>query len=193
MLLRHLLAHYSRAVLVDPKGRAVMDGWPILAGSGAFTRAWPATPRAVVRLGPGEDRRGWLDAIAWHVYRHGESAFALDETRGLVDSNRRSLGLDAILTQGRELGITALVCTQRPVRIPPELISEADRFAVFSLQRADDVAAIAEVIGDYPQPRFGTFRYAYWDAALDRPIECAALETSAVPRRPPPDSGDQSS
>lgn len=191
VMLRHLLRGYSRAVLVDPKGRAALDGWPVVYGIPAFLRAWPATPRVIVRPGAGEDRRAWLDRIAWHVYRHGETAFGADEVIGVVDANRRAPGFDALLTQGRELGITALICTQRPRGVPPTILSEADHLFVFALNREDDRRAVAETIGPYASPVAGTFRYVYWSPAVDRPIECAPLIVRPDRGAPAPPQGDE--
>jgi hypothetical protein len=189
--LRSLLRGFSRAVLLDPKGRASMDGWPVVYGVAAFVRAWPSTsPRIVVRVGPGEDRREWLDKCCWHIYRHGETGVGVDEVVGIVDANRRSPGFDAVQTQGRELGITCLTCTQRPRGVPPTILSEADHVMVFALNRADDRAAVAETTGPYPEPRSGTFCYAYWSPALDRPIECAPIHRTGSGAPATPDAGD---
>src|SRR5574342_691378 len=83
-LARLILRGYSRAVLADPKGRATLDDWPIVYGVGEFTKAWPATARIIARPGAGENRRTWLNAIAWHVFGTGEGAFCLDDTMGVV-------------------------------------------------------------------------------------------------------------
>jgi hypothetical protein len=184
--LRHFLAGYSRAVLVDPKGRAAMPGWPVVYGSAAFVKAWPATPRIVVRPGPGEDRRKWFDAVCWHVYRVGETAIGVDEVAGVASATKPSTGLDVVLMQGRELGITAYVCTQRPRRIPPAILSEVDHVLVFTLQRRDDVEAVAEVIGDYPSPPFGSFRFVYWSGDLTAPIESQPLQVGPRSQPAPP-------
>lgn len=189
VLLRHLLASYSRAVLIDPKGRASMAGWGTAYGSVDFMRRWPAEPRIVVRPGPGEDRRAWLDRCCWHVYRHGETALGVDEVIGVVDANRRAAGFDAVLTQGRELGITALVCTQRPRGVPPTILSEADHLFVFALNREDDRKAVAETCGPYPTPASGTYRFAYWSPTLDKPLECAPLPVRTDRGVPAPDTG----
>lgn len=182
VLLRHLLSGYSRAVLLDPKGRAAMDGWPVVYGSGELVKRWPAEPRVVCRPGAGEDRRAWLDRVCWHVYRHGETALGIDEVVGVVDANRRSAGFDACMTQGRELGITGLTCTQRPRGVPPTILSEADHVFVFALNREDDRKAVAETIGPYPPPVAGTFRFVYWSPALTDPIESAPLQVRPVHR-----------
>lgn len=189
VLLRHLLAGYSRAVLVDPKGRAVMDGWPVVYGSADFVRRFPLEPRLVVRPGAGEDRLAWLDRVCWHVYRHGETALGVDEVIGVVSSSRRSSGFDACMTQGRELGVTGLVCTQRPRGVPPTILSEADHLFVFALNRDDDRKAVAETCGPYPNPPAGTFRFVYWAPVVDGPIECAPLNVRPNRGEPAPTAG----
>lgn len=186
VMLRHLLTRYSRAVLVDPKGRASMPGWPVVYGSAEFRKRWPAEPRIVVRPGAGEERRAWLDAVCWHVYRHGETALGIDEVVGVVDASRRSPGFDACQTQGRELGITMLTCTQRPRGVPPTILSEADHLFIFALNREDDRKAIAETCGPYPTPSSGTYRFVYWSPAVDSPIECAPLPVRADRGDPTP-------
>lgn len=174
--LRYFLQGYSRGVLVDPKGRASMPGWPVVYGSAAFVKAWPATsPHVVARLGPGEDRRAWFDAVCWHIYRVGEAGVGIDEVAGVTSSSKPSTGLDVLLMQGRELGLTVYVCTQRPLRIPPTLLSEVDHILVYTLQRRDDVEAVADVIGDYRSPPHGSYRFVYWAGDLTAPIESAPL------------------
>lgn len=173
-LVRQLLRGYSRAVLVDPKGRATLDDWPIVYGAEAFVRAWPATPRIIARVGPGEDRRKWIDRVMWHVWATGETAVALDETIGVVDANRGSSGVDAVWSQGRELGITAYVCTQRPSKIPPVIISEAEHVFVFRLNRRDDRELVADTIGPYNASP-GPFAFTYWSERLTGAVDCPPL------------------
>jgi len=143
-------------------------------GSAALVKAWPASPRLIVRPGPGEDRHKWLDAIAWHAFHHGETAFCLDDTMGVVTANRSAPGLDAVLGQGREIGITGIVCTQRPSKIPPAITSEADHFFVFTLNRADDRETVSEVIGDYRGPAVW-HGFVYWTGALTNAVDCRPL------------------
>lgn len=175
VLARTLLGSFSRAVLVDPKGRATLADWPIVYGSAAFQKAWPVTPRIIVRPGAGEDRRRWLDAIAWHVFRTGETAFNLDDTMGVVSANQSAPGLEAILGQGRELGITGIVCTQRPTRIPPAIMSEADHIFVFTLNKRDDRETVSETIGDYSGPAVW-HGFVYWTGDLTAAVDCRPLD-----------------
>jgi hypothetical protein len=170
-----MLRGYSRAVLADPKGRATLDDWPIVYGVAEFTKAWPATPRIIARPGAGENRRAWLNAIAWHVFGVGETAFCLDDTMGVVSANQSAPGLDALEGQGREIGITTIVCSQRPVRIPPSITSEADSVFVFTLNRRDDREAVAEVIGDYTGPAVW-HGFVYWAPHLTAAVDCRPLE-----------------
>jgi hypothetical protein len=170
-----LLRSYSRAILVDPKGRAILDDWPIVYGSAELVRAWPTTPRIIVRPGAGEDRRHWLDAIAWHAFRHGETAFNLDDTLGVVSANQSAPGLDAVLGQGREIGITGIVCSQRPSKIPPAILSECDHVFAFTLNLERDRETVAATIGDYSGP--ATWHgFVYWHGSLTNAVDCRPLD-----------------
>lgn len=179
-MMRHLLRGYSRAVLADPKGRAHMEGWPVVYGVAAFRAAWPAKlSRVVARPAAGEDRRAWLDEVARIVYYTGEAALAVDEVLGIATAARPLVWLEAVLTQGRELGITTIVCSQRPRRIQTTIVSEADHVIAFYLNRRDDREEVADVVGDYANPPYKTFRYVYWTGSLDTAVECAPLDRAA--------------
>lgn len=54
--------------------------------------------------------------------------------------------LEDILTRGRELHVTAITSTQRPMDIPQELMSEAKRYYIFRLTMPQDRKKISEVI-----------------------------------------------
>ena len=127
--------------------------------------------------------------MCWHIYRYGETAVGVDEVVGVVNANKSAPGFDALLTQGRELGITALVCTQRPRGVPPTILSEADHLFVFALNRDDDRKAVAESCGPYPSPADGSHRFVYWAPALDRAIECAPLTVRPSRGAPVPPDG----
>lgn len=173
--LRWVLAGFERWILADPKGRAAFPGVPVAYGIAELRRLWPALPRVIARPAPGEDRRAWLDAVARLVYYTGECAFAIDEILGIATDARPLRWVDTCETEGRELGITMIVATQRPHRIPLVLISEADAFLVFHLALEKDRERIAEVIGPYRDPGKRTFRPVYYGPTLTAAVECAPL------------------
>lgn len=174
--LRWIMARASRAILADPKGRAHIDGWPTIYGLPALRKAWPTQPCVVARPAPLEDRAEWLDGLCRLAYYGQELILGIDEIVGIASANRPIRWLDAVQTQGRELGITTLICSQRPVGIPMTLRSEAEHVLVFSLNLDEDRDAVAKIIGPYVDPGFRTYRPVYWGGGLDRPVECAAIE-----------------
>lgn len=172
--LRWILAAYPRVILADPKGRARLGDAPVVYGLEALRRTWPASPRVVARPGPAEDRAAWLDGVCRLAYTAGELALGVDEVVGIASSSRPVRWLDAVLTQGRELGITAVVCTQRPKRIPPTLLSEADHLLVYRLARQDDRDAVEDVIGPYA-PATARHGFVYWTGELEAAAVCDPL------------------
>jgi hypothetical protein len=118
---------------------------------------------------------GGPPALARHVYYTGECAFAIDEILGIATDSRPLKWVDTCQTEGRELGITMIVATQRPARIPLVLVSEADAFLVFYLALEKDRDRLAEIIGPYTNPGYRTFRPVYYAHGLTAAVECAPL------------------
>jgi len=172
-------------VIVDPKARLTLTGWPVVVGGAAFGRAYPRQARLIWRPSPGlptkaprgrPSQRTEFDAVCAAIFRTGETALYVDEVMILADANDQPPAFNAILTMGRELGIPTWCATQRPTRIPPTVISEAEHVIVFALHRAKDRETVADNIGadvGIPRHRHG---YLYWSPSLTGPVECAPLE-----------------
>lgn len=78
----------------------------------------------------------------------------------------KGAGSDSLLRvsrAGREMGILALFCSQRPVGIPPQLLSETTKVALFRLDKSADVKSLWEAgampEGVQPPDRDHIFRY----------------------------------
>lgn len=181
--LRWILAAFPRVILADPKGRAHLGDAPVVYGVPAL-RAYlrqlgPASSfRVIARPAPAEDRADWLNGVCRLAYELGELAIGIDEVVGIASSSRPVRWLDAVLTQGRELGVSAVVCTQRPKRIPPTLLSEADHVLVYRLARQDDRDAVEEVTGPFA-PATERHGFVYWTGELEAAVTCRPLPYSA--------------
>jgi DNA helicase HerA-like ATPase len=176
VLLRALLAGYSRAILVDPKGRATMADWPVVRGIAQLRDVWPVrSPRIVARVDAGGERRVWADELGALAYRTREVAVGVDEVMSIETANRPLPWLEAVRTEGRELGVTFLACSQRPLRIPLTVLTEADHFFVFQLLGRADRDLVADVIGPFAPPRL-EHGFLYWRPGLTAAVECRPLD-----------------
>ena len=100
----------------------------------------------------------------------------IEDLKGkVVSANQGAPGLEACLGQGREIGITGIVCTQRPTRVPPAIMSEADHVFVFTLNRRDDRDTVSETIGDYSGPAVW-HGFVYWHGDLTQAVDCRPLD-----------------
>lgn len=161
--------------MLDPKRTADFGGWATLEGARELVRDWPRhTARAIARPGLLEDEREWADTVCRHAYRVTRCAVALDELPAGVSESRPLTWLDVLLKRGRELGITTLVATQRPRRVPLDVIAQAEHVFAFDLNQAADVRFMAETIGAYDHPRT---RHGFWYWTPDMPaaVECSPL------------------
>lgn len=121
-----------------------------------------------------EDARPWLDACCRRAYQVGSCALAVDELAGIASASNPPPWLDVVQTRGRESGITTVIVTQRPRRIPVTIISEAEHVFSFDTSHPDDRAFLADLFGGWwsPASRHG---FLYWRPDLAGPIECAPL------------------
>lgn len=82
------------------------------------------------------------------IYRKEEVTVWIDETMGIGTAMKFPEYYKALLTRGRELGISVWSCTQRPATIPIISMSEATHFFIFDLNMKKDRVRIAEIAGE---------------------------------------------
>lgn len=177
VLLRAIMSRYSTAILLDPKRTADFGGWAHVEGAHALARDWPRhVARAIARPALLEDERAWADDVCRHVYRVTRCAAGLDELPAGVSESRPLVWLDVLLKRGRELGITTLVATQRPRRVPLDVIAQAQHVFAFDVNAPADVAYLRDTLGAYDHPR-DPHGFWYWRPGLTAAIECRAIGT----------------
>lgn len=123
-----------------------------------------------------EDAAAWLDACCRRAYQVGSCALAIDELAGIVNASSPPPWLDTVQTRGRESGITTVIVSQRPRRIPLTILSEAEHVFAFDLNVPDDRRFLAELFGDFwaPASRHG---FLYWRPDMAAPVECSPIAT----------------
>lgn len=88
------------------------------------------------------------DEVFLTVYRRGHTTLYVDEVYSVLKGMLAPKWYRAILTRGRSLGIRTIQATQRPHRIPIEILSESEHYMMFALRHAADVDRMAELMGD---------------------------------------------
>lgn len=118
----------------------------------------------VVQPAPVDDDIAVLDYLK-RIYENTGHCLYFDEAYELGPRNR---GFRRLLTQGRELNIPMLYCTQRPVNCDRYSLSEADYMAIFKLRIADDRLTIQNMVPDYNPLELGNYECYWYDVASDQ-------------------------
>lgn len=101
------------------------------------------------------------------VFNGGHRRVYVDECSSLLGETRPNYFLRKCLTQGRELGISVVCTTQRPVSIPIVTMSEASKIFVFRLGWPDDQKRVSDItrISVDEQESLKDHEYFYFDVA----------------------------
>jgi hypothetical protein len=109
-------------------------------------------PRVIYRP-PIEEER---DAVAQDVffewiYDRWKTRLYVDEAYSILGGTNPSQYLQACLSRGRERGISTVISTQRPARIPVITMSESEHIFVFRLNAKRDRETAGELIDVEPR------------------------------------------
>jgi hypothetical protein len=102
-----------------------------------------------------------LETFLWKIWENEDTGLFVDEAHMLGMYNEP---YNAILTQGRSKRCPVISLSQRPRKVSPYLLSEADFHQVFHIQRPQDWKAIQEVFPDLRDTR-RDFHSQYYDTA----------------------------
>lgn len=151
-LARSVLQLYPFVVVYDIKGQMKAADWPGFAFVKEFEKLIKAgVPKIIYQPNIHEipDEKNWDFAerfFKW-IYLRKNTCVYIDEVYGCTSGDWLPFYFKAILTRGRERGITCMAATQRPSKIPQFILSESENYFVFRLQMPQDKKKIEEIKG----------------------------------------------
>jgi len=116
-----------------------------------------------------DDYEEW-EELCRLVFEKGDFHLMGDEIKGIYQKGNSVRPItdhhEAIMTRGRSRGVGITNVSQRPKKIPMEVISEAEHLFAFRLNLSDDRDRIGEVVGDEHKDQLadlttGEFLYHY--------------------------------
>jgi DNA helicase HerA-like ATPase len=159
---REILKYYPFVVVYDVKGMMKKSEWKDFhfvkkfsdlrkAGKARDFRGRLKYPKIIFQpniyeLPDGNDLEPADIFFKWIYFRKNTVLF-IDEIYGCTRGREIPFHLKAILTRGRERGITCIMATQRPKEIPMFILSESEYYFVFQLQMPQDIEAIEKIKG----------------------------------------------
>jgi hypothetical protein len=119
------------------------------------------------------------DFFAW-VYERRHTRLYVDEAYALLGGTHPSFHLQACLSRGRERGISTIIATQRPKRIPLITLSESEHIYIFRLNLAEDRGRAWEITGIDPldQADLRNYEFFYYNALTGKASDKLKLNIS---------------
>jgi hypothetical protein len=122
-----------------------------------------------------DDFFGW---IYWRRY----TRLYIDEATALQGGVNPSWNLQACLARGREHGVSTVIATQRPKRVPLILFSESEHFFIFRLNLIEDRLRVYELTGIDPveQTSLENHEFFYYSALTGQRSNRLKLNPASV-------------
>ena len=190
---------------------------PLLSAKNGYERigSWPPhqwADRVILwpKLSRRQKRDGYeLNAMACyeqtealqHIYDNPSAAGGnwtvyIDEARFLSDICKQSRRLSLLWLQGRSLGITLVVSSQRPSHLPREAWSEATHLFTHKVRDHEDLKRVAEISGIVDRRTLGQHLseltgYEFLYVHRDGDMWITTAPRPAGTTRPPPGGDDR--
>ena len=91
-----------------------------------------------------------VNEIFEHALEDGDCIVYIDEAMGLVTQNSYSREFSNLWTRGRKHHTAAWIATQRPMRVPEIILSQAEHAFIFRINHLDDRKRLVEYM-DIPE------------------------------------------
>jgi hypothetical protein len=145
VLAMHLLASRRFVVVHDSKDKLFWPGYARYTELSALMQA----PEPKLIYAPNHWEIDDLEKqelfFRW-IYERKNTTLYVDEVYAVANANNIPHYYRACLTRGRQLGISTFSATQRPKRIPLEILSESEHYYVFSLLLPEDRDKVKNIL-----------------------------------------------
>jgi DNA helicase HerA-like ATPase len=172
-LARLLTSADRQLVVVDPKWEEELES-AIVTDAATFHRVWPQrSTRVIIRPDPVRQGEDVDEAIA-RVLRWGRARVLFHEVVDYASSSKVIPSLRRAAKVGRSLGVSLVVCSQRPVGVHNDVLAEADHLVAFRLLLEGDRQKVEGIIGE-PLPVLVGHEFVYWSPAT-RLVRCSPID-----------------
>lgn len=178
-LARAMFSFDRQLVVIDPKWEEELPSPSAVATTPAeFRRLWPQLARRVVFRPDPEllPAASDVEAVVRRVLAYGRTRLVFHEVVDYASPTRILPALRRAAKLGRTLGVSLVVCTQRPIGVHNDLLAEADHVCAFHLALAADREKLAGIGGPEllvsPGPGH---RWLYWSARTGV-LKCAPID-----------------
>ena len=119
--------------------------------------------------------------LFYYVYENKNRRFYIDEATSIrYGGVKIPDGLTALINRGREPGLSTMVATQRPSRIPMNILSESEHYYIFRLRLPQDRERVEDLTGISERDQLRLRKYEFFYCNEDHGI---LLDSEGAPRK----------
>jgi len=89
-----------------------------------------------------------LNRLFFALLERGGVVLHIEDMSQVANESKSPIGLTALMTDGRAAEVVMLMCAQRPVGIPRNMVDQAENFVFFRMPDIDDRTRASKILGD---------------------------------------------
>lgn len=89
-----------------------------------------------------------LNRLFFSLLERGGVVLHIEDMSQVANESKSPIGLTALMTDGRAAEVVMLMCAQRPVGIPRNMVDQAENFVFFRMPDIDDRTRASKILGD---------------------------------------------
>lgn len=118
-----------------------------------------------------------FDALCRQVFLRGKNVLILDEVADHTTASKIVRHHDLIMRVGRSKGVGIVNCTQRPIGVHNNIISQCEHFFIFALNLEGERKKLAGFCGPKVLEKLpGDFWFWYYHTSMNEPVLCKPLK-----------------
>ena len=169
-----LIPKHGSLCIIDPKREFDYADVPIFDD---HEKIWRKKPERFIYR-PQEslitDREAYNEVYRF-CYMQGKYFIYTDEVIAVMRGMEPPTYLNICVQLGRSKGITMLFATQRPARIPANLVSESQKFYIFTLVYPPDVKRVSEMVPGFTGRMADRRTFEFYDLHSGKPPQQTRL------------------
>lgn len=147
-----ILPYLPNRIIIDPKRDFDYPNCKLITDPSELSKVTPDEEKTILyRPEPEFWNVEYYNAVYKWIYMRQHTTCYTDELLQVMNGLTPPHYLRVCITAGRSLGITMISGTQRPRRIPVEIITESSHFFMHQLCNPDDVETMAGYMPGYTQ------------------------------------------
>lgn len=111
------------------------------------------------------------------IYSRGRNVLVLDEVADHTTASKITKYHDLIMRLGRSRGVGIVNCTQRPIGVHNNILSQSEHFFIFALPLEGDRKKLAGFCGPKVLEKLpGDYYFWYYHTSMNEPVLCKPLK-----------------